>query len=151
MNTLDTIQSLVAGLVGELEAAWNAGDARRFAAAFAEDADFIHILGGHGRGRSAIADAHRRLFATIYHNSRARFRLDDQRLVGTAVIARLEQQLTFGADGTSRTMTCRPTLVLAQRDGGCEIVLMHNTRVAESATTAPELASHPFAPRRATA
>ena len=37
-------------MVYQLEAAWNAADGASFAEAFAEDADFIHILGGYYTG-----------------------------------------------------------------------------------------------------
>lgn len=33
-------------IVEQLEAAWNNGDSAGFAAPFADDADFVHILGG---------------------------------------------------------------------------------------------------------
>jgi len=35
----------VAGLVGEVEQAWNTHDMARFAACFAEDADFVNVRG----------------------------------------------------------------------------------------------------------
>ena len=144
---METIENKVTGMVAELEAAWNAADGSRFAAPFAEDADFIHVLGGRGRGRASIADAHSRLFETIYRDSRVSFRLDSQRTIGPTVVALLEQKLSFQLDGRSQSMTCRPTLVLERSDDALAIVLMHNTRVAETAADARDLTAHPFAPR----
>ena len=61
-------------LVYQLEAAWNTGDGTGFAEAFAEDADFIHILGGYYSGRTAIEAGHRMIFGTIYKGSTVRYR-----------------------------------------------------------------------------
>jgi hypothetical protein len=44
-----------AALVTRLENAWNSGDGPAFVAPFAEDADFVNVLGMHVRGRDAIA------------------------------------------------------------------------------------------------
>ena len=45
----------IAALVGEVEQAWNTHDMSRFAACFAEDADFVNVRGWwwRGRGRSS--------------------------------------------------------------------------------------------------
>ena len=56
-------------IVEQLEAAWNSGDSVALAAPFAEDADFIHILGGHFKGRVSIEKGHRAIFDTIYKGS----------------------------------------------------------------------------------
>jgi uncharacterized protein (TIGR02246 family) len=46
-------------LVEKLETAWNVSNNVAWAALFAEDADFIHILAGHHHGRVAIEQGHR--------------------------------------------------------------------------------------------
>lgn len=45
-----------------LQGAWNRGDAAGYASLFTDDADFVAWNGSYGRGRQAIADAHRPLF-----------------------------------------------------------------------------------------
>ena len=57
-------------IVEKLEAAWNSDDSVAWASLFAEDADFIHILGGHYHGRDGIERGHRIIFDTIYKGSR---------------------------------------------------------------------------------
>jgi uncharacterized protein (TIGR02246 family) len=42
------------GLVADVEDAWNTHDMSRFAARFAEDADFINVRGWWWRGREEI-------------------------------------------------------------------------------------------------
>jgi hypothetical protein len=48
-------EQAIAALVGEVERAWNSHDMSRFAACFAEDADFVNVRGWwwRGRGRSS--------------------------------------------------------------------------------------------------
>ena len=45
-------------------------------ALFAEDADFIHVLGGHFHGRVDIEHGHRTIFDTIYKGSRNNFKVE---------------------------------------------------------------------------
>jgi uncharacterized protein (TIGR02246 family) len=143
-----TVGQIALEIAATLEKAWNSGDAAGFANVFAEDADFIHILGGHGRGRDAIAQAHKTLFTTIYRGSRVTFELAGTRPVGPdAFLACLVQHLVFGPGPDVQRMTCRPTLAVARQDQGWSIVLMQNTRTVETAPTG--LSDHPFAPQTA--
>lgn len=128
-------------LVERLQAAWNAGDAAGWAACFADDADFIHVLGGHGAGRSAIEAAHRRLFETIYRDSAVAFAVEGIRPVGAAAVVRLYQTLRFTADGKDTTLTGRPSLVVAPAGRDARIVFFQNTLEQTPAA----LGAHPFA------
>ena len=140
----------IAALPARLEAAWNAGNAEEFAACFAVDADFIHVLGGHGSGAAAIGAAHARLFSTIYRGSRVEFAIEGIRRLGVdAAIVRLRQTLTYRAGGQEQVLRARPTLVAAAEAGCWRIVLFQNTIVAEAEP--PALAGHPFAPPRSPA
>ena len=62
----------VEAIVSRLESAWNAMDADAFAAPFADDADFVNIVGEHHRGRPAIVAGHRAIFRDFYADSTAR-------------------------------------------------------------------------------
>ena len=79
-------QQIVAGIVAELEAAWNAADGGAFAQPFAEDADFVNIRGEHHRTRGAIAKGHHAILSTIYKDSVARFRVAAVRAIAPGVI-----------------------------------------------------------------
>ena len=129
-------------LADSLVAAWNAADAAAWAAHFADDADFIHVLGGHGAGRTGIGAAHRRLFDTIYRGSRLSLGVEGIRhLEADLAIVRLYQTLDYRApDGPTR-LTGRPSLVAQRRGGAWQILFFQNT--LESAA----LACHPFAPQ----
>lgn len=115
-----------------LQTAWNAHDAQAFAAPFAEDAEFIHIMGGGGTGRDAIRAGHEALFRSIYADSEVAYRV--VRIIelgGGAAVVLLHQRLAFTAGGGRQEIECRPSFVATpQADGGWTIRLFQNTQIA---------------------
>src|ERR1039457_3086676 len=97
------------GMVYQLEAAWNAADSASFAALFAEDADFIHILGGYYTGRAAIEAGHRMIFGTIYKGSSVRYSVEKIRFLRPDVaMIFLRQFLQFQEGGAASELEARP-------------------------------------------
>ena len=122
-------------IVEKLESAWNNGDGVAWAALFADDADFIHVLGGHFNGRADIERGHRRIFDTIYKGSRNNFTVEKARFVRPDVaIVFLRGNLTWYLNGAEQHIEARPTLV-AERlsDGRWRIVTFQNTLVTKDA------------------
>jgi uncharacterized protein (TIGR02246 family) len=120
-------------MVYQLEAAWNAADGQGFAEAFAEDADFIHILGGYYSGRAAIEAGHRMIFGTIYKGSTVRYSVEKIRFVRPDVaIVYLRQYLQFHEGGAASDLEARPTIITEKRDGKWQIVNLQNTRITEA-------------------
>jgi uncharacterized protein (TIGR02246 family) len=119
-------------LVYQLEAAWNAGDGAGFAEAFAEEADFVHILGGYYSGRAAIEAGHRMIFGTIYKGSTVRYSVEKIRFLRPDVaVVSARQYLEFYEAGAARELQARPLLVLEKKDGLWEIVVLQNTRIMD--------------------
>jgi uncharacterized protein (TIGR02246 family) len=52
-----------------LAESWNKHDMAGFAAEYAEDADFVNVLGMHWRGRKEIQDRHAELHNSVFRNS----------------------------------------------------------------------------------
>jgi uncharacterized protein (TIGR02246 family) len=120
-------------MVYQLEAAWNAADGQGFAEAFAEDADFIHLLGGYYTGRAAIEAGHRMIFGTIYKGSTVRFSVEKIRFVRPDVaIVFLRQYLQFREGGAASELEARPTILAEKHDGKWQIVHLQNTRITEA-------------------
>ena len=120
-------------MVYHLEAAWNAADGQSFAEAFAEDADFIHLLGGYYTGRAAIEAGHRMIFGTIYKGGAVRYSVEKIRFVRPDVaIVYLRQYLQFHEGGSASDLEARPTLIADKRDGRWQIVHVQNTRITET-------------------
>ncbi|MBV9930368.1 MAG: SgcJ/EcaC family oxidoreductase [Alphaproteobacteria bacterium] len=142
----------IEALVRTLEDAWNGRDAAAFAAPFAGDAEFIHILGGGGTGRAAIEAGHAALFRTLYARSEVAYTIVRvMRLADQAAAVLLHQRLQFEAGGEWQEIECRPTLVATRGPAGAwSIRLFQNTHVAGSGTAAAAAAAiaaeHPHRP-----
>jgi uncharacterized protein (TIGR02246 family) len=120
------------GMVYQLEAAWNAADSTSFAALFAEDADFIHILGGYYTGRAAIEAGHRMIFGTIYKGSTVRYSVEKIRFLRPDIaVVFLRQYLQFHEGGAPSELEARPAIVAEKADGQWRIVALQNTRITD--------------------
>ncbi len=120
------------GMVYHLEAAWNAADGAAFAEPFADDADFIHILGGYYTGRAAIEAGHRMIFGTIYKGSTVRYSVEKIKFLRPDVaIVFVRQFLQFFENGQPRELESRPTIIAEQTGGQWRIVALQNTRISE--------------------
>ena len=124
-------------IVEKLETAWNNSDSVSWAALFAEDADFIHILGGHFHGRTDIERGHRTIFDTIYKGSRNSFKVEKVRFVRPDVaLVFIVANLTWYLNGAEQHIQARPTLVAQRNDAGqWEIVAFQNTLITPGGPT----------------
>jgi uncharacterized protein (TIGR02246 family) len=68
-NLVTSDATQIEGPIGNLADAWNRHDGHAYAAAFAEDADFVNVLGQRQRGRAEISVRHLDLFRTVMRNS----------------------------------------------------------------------------------
>lgn len=117
-------------IVAELEAAWNRKDSVAWAELFSEDADFIHILGGHFTGRDAIEQGHRKIFDTVYKGSTNKFEVEKIRFAGDSVaIVFVFGTLKVVQPDLPPQINARPTMIVERRDGGWKIVTFQNTMV----------------------
>ena len=124
-------------IVEKLEAAWNSYDSVAWASLFAEDADFIHILGGHYQGRDAIERGHRTIFDTIYKGSRNKLDAEKIRFVRPDVaIVFIRTNLKWYLGGEEQEVQARPTLVAQKKNNGqWEIVAFQNTLITPGGPT----------------
>jgi uncharacterized protein (TIGR02246 family) len=124
-------------IVEKLENAWNNADSVAWTAQFADDADFIHILGGHFQGRSEIERGHRQIFDTIYKGSRNSFTVEKVRSVRPDVaIVFVRAHLNWYLNGAEQQIDARPTLVAYKKsDGAWEIVAFQNTLITPGGPT----------------
>ena len=117
-------------LVGRLQTAWNAMDGAAFAAPFAEDADFVNILGEHFRGRERVAAGHVGIFQTIYAGSTLDMKLERVRLLRPDVaLAHVHSILDVPQGLLAGRHSARFSMVLTRGARGWEIAAFHNTRM----------------------
>lgn len=135
MTTVDasTDASTVAEqLLSGIERAWNLADGTASGEAFAEDADFVDIRGGHHRGRDVIAVGHQALFDSVYAGSTIRYHLSTARLVGPdCLVAVAEARLDTPAGPAAGVSHARLTAVLLTSVGGAgwSVTAFHNALV----------------------
>ncbi len=142
-------QGALLEMVHRLEQAWNKADSVAWAAEFAGDADFIHVLGGFFHGSQDIEQGHRRIFDTIYKGSHNRYEVEKVRFVRPDVaVVFIHAYLKWYLDGQEQNIQARPTLVAEKNaNGQWKIALFQNTLITtESARTiADTLAgAHPY-------
>ncbi len=146
MNTTD--EQALRAIVAKLEAAWNAGDSVAWAGFFAEDVDFIHILGVHYTGRAAVETGHRMIWDTIYKGSTVKYAVEKIRPAGADVaVVFVLGEMTFYDNGVERHIKARPTMTVERMDKGWQIVVFQNTLVAEAMSDADKerlVMKHPF-------
>ena len=134
---MTTDEQVMQGMLQQLETTWNRYDSIGFAAAFAEDATFIHIFGGQLDGRAAIEAAHRNIFETIYRGSHASFVLRSVRLLRPDVAVVFAQaHVEFMEGNQPREMETRPTIIVVKEQGKWQIVTFQNTKISEVPATA---------------
>jgi uncharacterized protein (TIGR02246 family) len=135
-------------LATHLKDSWNRFDSKAFASVFAEDADFIHILGAHYTGRENIDKGHRVIFDTIYKGSHNEFEVHKVRPLGADVAMVFSQStLDFFQGGSKVTIKSRPTFVAKRTDGKWEIVAFQNTLQKDAVSDEVQerlVKAHPF-------
>ncbi|WP_409491789.1 SgcJ/EcaC family oxidoreductase [Amycolatopsis sp. cmx-11-12] len=111
-------------IITELERAWNAGDGAAWAACFAEDADFVDVVGRIQRGRATIARELQNIFDTIYRGSTLEIRqLSSRPLGGGFDLVHTATVLSIPAGPLAGQVRGVQTKLV--HDG--EIVAFHNT------------------------
>ena len=134
---MTTDEQVIQEILQHLETAWNRYDSISFAAAFAEDANFIDIFGGQLDGRTAIEAAHRNIFETIYKGSHASFVPRSIRFLRPDVaVVFARAHLKFKEGNEAREIETRPTLIVVKEQDKWQIVAFQNTKISEVPTAA---------------
>lgn len=131
-------EALIRRALAEQADAWNRHDAKAWSASFAEDADFVNILGMLFQGRAEIERRHAELFGSIFARSQVVVTTRKVRPLGeTAAVAETDYELRnydrlppgirpTAPDGTLRT---RLKYVWELEPDGWRIVSAQNTAV----------------------
>ena len=122
----------IADLVKRLETAWNTGDSAGFAAPFADDADFVNVMGMHARGRPAIAGGNEHILRTIYAGSVNAYTVDSVRLLRPDVaLAHVRAHLRVPGGPMAGEHDAIFSFVATRGDAGWRIDSFHNTFVRQ--------------------
>ena len=119
--------------------AWMARDADRLAALFAEDADFVNVVGLWWHDRPAIAAAHRYGLRTFFARSTLRIGRRGIRRIGTeAAVVHARMTLSGQRDRDGAPLPDRRTVisfVMARAPCGWHCVAAQNTDIHDNAET----------------
>jgi uncharacterized protein (TIGR02246 family) len=90
------------------------------------------FLRGQLDGRPTIEEAHRRIFETIYRDSRASFVLGNIRFLRPDVaVVFARAQVKFKEGNEARELETRPTLIVVKEQDKWQIVAFQNTKISE--------------------
>ena len=138
-------EAAIQAILQDEQKAWNAGDAKGFAAHFAKDGSFTNIVGMQSYGVEPFLRQHERIFSTIYKGSHAEFMLGSLRFIRPDVaVADVDSTLTkttsvppgivLGPDGAMHT---KLQMVLSKENGVWQIDAFHNVAVNGAAAGGP--------------
>jgi uncharacterized protein (TIGR02246 family) len=114
--------------VKDMQTAWNAGDEKGWARAFAADVDFINIFGGYHHSRDKIQASHDYLFRGIFENSHNELTVEMIRPIRPDLAA----VMVFTAlDHKAGHYDGRMTMLMEEKDGAIEIIWFQNTMVTK--------------------
>jgi uncharacterized protein (TIGR02246 family) len=130
-QTSDADERAIRAIPERMAAAWNAGSAEDFAAAFADDADFMAFEGTHLKGRREIVSFHQRIFDTTVKGSRIEGRAKFVRFVDphTAVLHAVARVALPGQATFSPSRDSMQLFVVTKRDGEWRVESVLNARI----------------------
>jgi uncharacterized protein (TIGR02246 family) len=109
---------------------WNQKSGVEFAKPFAEDSDYVVINGVHIKGRAANAEAHQRIFDTIYKNSSVSHIIEQIRFLRPDVaVVHVQTALKVTQDNSAQAHHGRITVVMTKNKGKWEIAAFQNTPI----------------------
>jgi uncharacterized protein (TIGR02246 family) len=123
--------TIASTLFGRMQHAWNDADGAAFGEVFADDTDFVHILGVHLRGDGDfVGRCHQEIFDTIYAGSAVRYQVDMARQVAPGcVVAVVTSTLNAPAGPLPGVNQSRITAVITQDGDRWTVTAFHNTLV----------------------
>jgi len=116
--------------VEQMAKGWNMKSGAEFAKPFAEDSDYVVINGMHIKGRAANAEAHQRIFDTIYKDSSIAPVVKQIRFLRPDVaVVHGVSNLTFKINGEEKKGNGFVTLVMTKDKGKWSIAAFQNTGI----------------------
>ncbi len=132
----------VSRIVDAFAATWNRHDMSAFAQLFAEDAEFVNVVGLWWKGRAEIQGAHEFTHQTMFRNSRLSIREVATRFPMPGIaIARCRWTLEGHLSPEGDELPARNGILvntLQQLDGAWKIIDSQNTDVVEGVVSRPQ-------------
>jgi uncharacterized protein (TIGR02246 family) len=124
-------EAAIRTIVDLVRAGWNANSGQRFAAPFAEDADYVIVDGRYIKGRQSIEQGHQQIFDTIYKGSNNTAAVQSVRFLRADVaVVHVEWHLKFQQGDVMRQAKAMNTMMLTKDNHVWSIATFHNTPIA---------------------
>lgn len=123
-------EASVRQLLARMRAAWERGDGAAFGALFSEDARYVTAPGERLVGRRAIAESHRRVFASVLRNTHLgrNYPVQLQPITSDVVLIHAAGAVLFPREPEADVApNGLMTIVAARRGGGWQFVSFNNT------------------------
>lgn len=128
-------EKAIRAVIASLTDAWAAGDARAWARAFTEDADFTVWNGLYQKGREAIERGHAQIFSTFYKDTKLRYVVRGIRFLRDEVaVVHVDASLVKKGEDFPASPQAVPVLIMVKDKGQWRVAVFHNTNVQLSAT-----------------
>jgi uncharacterized protein (TIGR02246 family) len=131
--SVDDTESVKA-VMSSLAESWNRHDMTAFAAAFADNADFVNVIGMHWRGRRQIEAKHAATHRTIFRNSSLQIldlavRMLSPSIALAHVWTQVKGAKSLRKGNVPETRSALMTCVLVKEAGRWLIAAAHNTEI----------------------
>ncbi|HEY9401750.1 MAG TPA: SgcJ/EcaC family oxidoreductase [Pyrinomonadaceae bacterium] len=128
-------EKAIRAVIASLTDAWTAGDARAWARAFTEDADFTVWNGLYQKGREAIERGHAQIFSTFYKDTKLRYIVRSIRFLRDEVaVIHVDASVVKKGEDFPAAPQAVPVLIMVKDKGQWRVAVFHNTNVQLSAT-----------------
>lgn len=119
-------EEAIRGLIERQVKGWEAGDPDAYASVFTSDADYVTFLGGHHRGREAIAASYVPLFRKVLKGTRLEIDVTHVRFL-TADVALIHANATVVRRRRHRSNARVNTSVAVRTEGRWRLAASQNT------------------------
>jgi uncharacterized protein (TIGR02246 family) len=124
-STKESIQPTI----DALNAAWNRGDGKAFAAQCTEDVDFINLLGMHVKGRAAVIGMHETIFKGPFAGSTLEFSIECVRAVANdAIVAVVPGELEIPSGPVKGHVRTVATVLFVREESEWHVASFQNTK-----------------------
>lgn len=113
-----------------IEAAWAAGDGKKFATYFTDDVDYMVWNGMYNSGREANEKGHQQIFDTFYKGTELKNKFRKIRFLSENIVAvHLESGIYKNGKKLEDVPDAVPLLIFQKTDGKWKVVIFQNTPI----------------------
>ena len=123
-------ETAIRAIFASLSAAWTNADAQSWGNQFTDDADFTAWMGAYVKGRETVTREHKKLFETLYKDTKQRIEVRSVRFFASDVaVVHADASVVKKEEEFPAAAQTVPVAVLTKNNGQWRIAVFHNTKV----------------------